>query len=73
MKISVEDDQRDRLYAMAREAQLRGIQPFALKKESGEKEDREERGCQSQQAPQGRQLGLEKDRRFRNASATGIS
>eukprot|EP00316_Scyphosphaera_apsteinii_P003732 CAMPEP_0119319200 /NCGR_PEP_ID=MMETSP1333-20130426/48726_1 /TAXON_ID=418940 /ORGANISM="Scyphosphaera apsteinii, Strain RCC1455" /LENGTH=109 /DNA_ID=CAMNT_0007325555 /DNA_START=139 /DNA_END=468 /DNA_ORIENTATION=- len=33
LKTTTDVTQRDRLYAMAREAQLRGIQPFKLKEE----------------------------------------
>ena len=38
MTTTVTEDERDRLYAMAREAQLRDIKPLAVKPEKGEHE-----------------------------------
>ena len=40
MTITTSDDQRDRLYAMVREAQLRGIKPLAVQPEKVKKEKR---------------------------------
>ena len=40
MTITTSDDQRDRLYAMVREAQLRGIKPLAVQPEKAKKEKR---------------------------------
>ena len=33
MSITIDDEERDRLYAMVREAQLRGISPLAITKQ----------------------------------------
>ena len=37
MSITIDDEERDRLYAMVREAQLRGISPLAITKQQKKK------------------------------------
>ena len=54
MSTTVTADERDRLYAMAREAQLRDIKPLAVKPEKGVKTKRAPAG------PKCKRMGCEK-------------